>query len=191
MGASSIFKKLAPWLEAGATFLPGAGPGIAATINKIAADHNVTLPAPADHTLPDSLENAVAALTGNAQAIAALKQADQQFQLQMKQADFKQLSELEALGNADRDSARKMQETVKSWIPAVLACFSALSTTIVAVLIFTNHMQVMQNPASAALAATVVTWTFRDLAQVYAYYFGSSQGSDQKTQVLADIAKQP
>lgn len=191
MGFGSFFKKLAPWLSAGVQFVPGAGPVIAATINSIAGANGVTLSAPVDHTLPDTIENAVAAITGNSAALAALKQADQQFALQMQQAGFKQITDLEALANEDRDSARKMQETVKSWIPAILACFSMIACIIVTVLIFTNHLQVMKDPASSALAATVVTWTFRDLAQVFAYYFGSSQGSDQKTQVIADIAKQP
>lgn len=191
MGFGSFFQKLAPWLSAGVQFVPGAGPVIAATINDIAKTHSVPLAAPADHTLPDTIENAVAALTGNSAAMVALKKADQDYALQMQAAGFKQLDDLLALDNQDRDSARKMQEAVKSWIPAALAVFSAASCLTVAILIFTNHMQVMQNPASAALAATVVTWTFRDLAQVYAYYFGSSSGSQNKDQIIGDIAKQP
>lgn len=187
MGVGSFFQKLAPWLSAGAQFVPGAGPVIAATINAIAKTHSVPLTAPADHTLPDTIENAVAALTGNSAAMQALKEADQTYALQMQAAGFKQVTDVIALGNQDRANARDMQNKTGSRMPSILGCL-AVAALIMGFLLLAFHAP----PEGTKSVVLLLIGAFsRDAASVYQYYFGSSQGSDAKTQIIGDIAKQP
>lgn len=187
MSIGGFFKKLAPWLSAGVSFVPGAGPAIAATINGIAGTNNVKLTAPADSSLPETLENAVAALTGNSAALEALKQADQQFQLQMQQAGFKQVDDLEALAVQDRESARSREVQVRDRTPEI-------GFYVLTIGFFAALFCLFKFPVPAENKAVVFTM-IGSLGTLWiaagTYFYGTTRGSANKDQVLADIAKQP
>ena len=187
MGVGSFFKKLAPWLSAGASFVPGAGPVIAATINNIAGTHGVTLAAPADASLPETLENAVAALTGNSAALGALKQADNDYALQMQAAGFKQVADLEALAVQDRESARNREIQVRDKTPEI--GFYVLTIGFFTALFCLFHFPIPADNKSiifTAMGALTTVW----IASA-TYFYGTTRGSANKDQVLASIAKQP
>ena len=191
MGVGSFFQKLAPWLSAGVQFIPGAGPSIAGIITKIAGDHAISLPGAVEGTAA-SIGDAVAAMTGNSAAMLALKQADQQYAEQMQAIGFKQITDIQALDNADRASARERQIAVKDRTPSVLAAVITITALLVVYLVFSGHADsVLSIPATAAIAGAIVGYVFKDYGQVLNYYFGSSQGSKEKTKIIGDIAKEP
>lgn len=191
MGFGSFFQKLAPWLSAGAQFIPGAGPVIAGTITKIAGEHNVALPGKVDGTV-ESIGNAVAALTGNADAMLALKKADEEYALQMQAAGFKQIQDMEALAVQDRESARNREIQVKDNTPKILAYLyaSGFFITLAAEIWIAISGKII-NPLAEKSIDLLLGVLVGMVLGTKEYYFGSSAGSEKKSDLLADIAKQP
>lgn len=185
-----FFRKVAPWLATGAQFIPGAGPMIAGTINQIAGTHNVTLPKGKVDASIESLSEAVAAMTGNAAALADLQSKDREFQKQMQELGFQELKDLEALENADRASARAREvdlakANARDHVPAVLALAVTAGFFITLWWIFVHGVNKEVHDLAMAMVGTLGTaWM-----GVVMYYFGSSKGSDDKTRLLGDIAK--
>jgi hypothetical protein len=191
MGVGSFFQKLAPWLSAGVQFVPGAGPAIAGVITKIAGDHGVSLPSAVEPTV-ESIGNAVAAMTGNSAAMAALKKQDQDYALQMQAAGFKQVDDLIALGNEDRASARNREIQVKDNTPKILAYLYAAGFFItLAAEIWIAVSGKTVNPLAEKSIDLLLGVLVGMVLGTKEYYFGSSAGSDKKSDLLADIAKQP
>jgi hypothetical protein len=187
MSAGAFFEKLAPWLSAGVSFVPGAGPVIAAGITAIAKTHNVTLPASVDPTV-ESIGNAVAAMTGNSDAMLALKKQDQEYASQMQAAGFKQVDDVIALGNEDRASARAMHAAVpKDYTPEILAGTITVGFFTTLWVVFVHGV----NPETHDLAMVMVGLLGSAFGAVVAFYFGSSSGSEAKTKIIGDIAKEP
>lgn len=67
----------------------------------------------------DAVRQAISGATP--EQMLALKQADQEFALQMQALGFKQVTDLEALAAGDRKDARAMQIAQRSWVPAALS----------------------------------------------------------------------
>lgn len=114
--------------------------------------------------------------TMTAEQIEAVKKADADLKVKMKELDIK----LEEVAAADRDSARKMQIQNRSWIPAVLT-----------VLTVGGFFWLLIGSAMGTFALTgsdimmlLLGVLARETAGVYAYWFGSSSGSAQKTEML-------
>lgn len=184
MGAENFFHKLAPWLAAGVQFVPGAGPAIAGVITKIAGEHGVQLPSAVEPTV-ESLGNAVAAMTGNSEAMAALKKQDQDYSLQMQAAGFKNLEDIYALDNEDKANARNREIQVRDKTPEI--GFYLLTFGFFAALICLFHF-----PIPAENKATVYTM-IGSLGTVWLasgmYFYGTTRSSGAKDQTIADIAK--
>jgi uncharacterized protein (DUF697 family) len=121
-------------------------------------------------------------LTG--EQLVALKKADQDFQQQMEAAGFKHIEELEGLAQKDRDSARAREIAVRDNTPKLLA--AGVTAGFFGVLVF---MLLRPIPAEThdvllvMLGSLGTAWT-----AVIAYYFGSSAGSDKKTELMAKAA---
>ena len=114
--------------------------------------------------------------TMTAEQIAALKTAEANLKIKLKELDIK----AEEIAAADRDSARKMQIQNRSWIPAVLT-----------VLTVGGFFWLLIGSAMGTFALTgsdimmlLLGVLARETAGVYAYWFGSSSGSAQKTEML-------
>jgi hypothetical protein len=84
---------------------------------------------------------------------------------------------------ADRASARAREVSVRGVTPAALAWLVVTASVALGAAVVTGA--VTQNPAQAALVGTVIGYVFSEAKQVLAYYFGSSSGSDRKTELLA------
>lgn len=183
MSFGGFFRKIAPWLSAGAEFIPGAGPVIAGTVNSIAQATGHTN-VQAEGTL-DSISEAVASMSGNADALQKLKAADQAYQLQLQAAGFKQVTDLQKLQDDDRANARAMQVATKSWIPATLAMVITVGFLGLLFGMAIGKLKVVDNQAFILLLGSLATsW-----GMVVAYYFGSSSGSADKTSILAAQAQ--
>lgn len=113
--------------------------------------------------------------------LLALKNADQQFQADMRKLDI----DLDRLANDDRASARDRQVKTGDRTPAVLAY--AVTVGFFGVL---GGMMFGLTPDKGAEALLVMlgalggAWT-----SVVGYYFGSSCGSKQKTDAMAAMVK--
>jgi hypothetical protein len=110
--------------------------------------------------------------------------ADQVAQLKMAEIELaKQAQELglnfEKLAVEDRKSAREMQATTRSMMPPILACAVTLGFFSIVVMMFFNQVD-SSNPAILMMLGSLGTaWT-----GIIAYYFGSSAGSQAKTDLL-------
>ena len=104
--------------------------------------------------------------------LAALKQVEADFKVQMKELDV----DVTRIHASDRDSARKRQMTVKDRVPALLAVLTMISFFgYIAGVTFWSHA-VMADPAFLNLA---IGWLGGTSSSVIAYYFGSSAGQDR------------
>lgn len=110
----------------------------------------------------EALQQAVA--SGDPTTMLALKQADQSFQVTMKQLDI-DLAKVEA---ADRDSARQRESTTgDSWTPRILA-----STVVMGWM--GTQFYVMHNQLFGETVVALVGTLGNALMLVLSYYFGAS-----------------
>jgi hypothetical protein len=115
--------------------------------------------------------------------------ADQVAQVKLAEIELaKQAQELglnfEKLAVEDRKSAREMQATTRSMMPPILACAVTIGFFSIVVMMFFNQVD-SNNPAILMMLGSLGTaWT-----GIIAYYFGSSAGSQAKTDLLSKATK--
>ena len=130
--------------------------------------------------IPDStVEGVTAALTGNPEMTMKLKELDLEY------------AKLEV---ADRDSARKAYAAVatseyssaldKMVVPVLALGVVGLAFTLIGVLMFVNTPQDQQQIIIFALGFITSA-----AGQVLSFYFGSSQGSKDKTKEIQEMMK--
>jgi hypothetical protein len=114
--------------------------------------------------------------------------ADQIAQVKLAEIELaKQAQELglnfEKLSVEDRKSAREMQATTRSMMPPILAAAVTIGFFGIMVMMFFNQID-SNNPAILMMLGSLGTaWT-----GIIAYYFGSSAGSQAKTDLLSKSA---
>ena len=170
MDLADILKKVAPWLAAAA-----AGPaGLAGMGIKTAAE---ALGAPEQNT-----EAVTAALVGaTPEQMAALRQADNDFKLRMRELGYKSTADLEALAVADRKDARGMQVAKPSKMPALLSAVVTLGYFAILIGMMTGWLKVSDSQALLIMLGSLGTaW-----GMVMAFWFGTTSGSARKTDLLA------
>lgn len=178
MSIGGFFKTIAPWTAAAVQFVPGFGPVAAQAISTIAqASGHPTIKA--DGTI-SSISDAVAVMSGNADAMLKLKEFEAQTQQQMQQLGFQHVEELEKIAEQDRESARNREIQIRDLTPRVMGG-GVLAGFIVAVfMVLTGHAK-----ADSVMAGTLIGYLSAKAELVLTYYFGSSAGSDRKTELLA------
>lgn len=168
MDFTSILKTVAPWI-ATAVGGPLGGLAVGAACDALGVPEKTT----------DSLKAALAGVTP--EQMLALKQADQNFQVQMQAMGFKNISDLEAIAAGDRDSARKMQMANHSVVPACLTCFLTVAT--VAIIVF--RLTAKTPPQADSLLESMIGSLMTVWLGSCAYWFGTTRNSFDKTQLLA------
>ena len=167
----SIVKTVAPSLGA------VLGSPLAGTAIKVLTDTLLPGEAPDEKKLDQIISAGL-----SPDQIIAVKTADQNFERQMKELDVK-LFEIE---KDDRDSARKRE--------IALGIFSSIGLHILALIvlggfgfsvywIFAGTLPT--DPTQIGLMGTVVGYVSAKADQVVSYFFGSSAGSKQKTDAMA------
>lgn len=133
--------------------------------------------------LSDKTESAIKqALSGaTPEQMLALKQADQNFAARMQELGFQNVQALEKIAADDRDSARKREMTVQDYTPRILAYLIVGGFLGMAYGVLFKQMS-----ADSVLAGTIIGYLSAKAEQVAAYYFGSTAGSKQKTELLAN-----
>jgi len=118
-----------------------------------------------------------AALQGaSPDTLLALKEADQNFQLEMEKLDI-DLAEIEY---KDRDSARNMQKATGSVVVPILAVITVGGFFAVIGYVLTGKV-----PMDSTITGMVIGAVGSKAEQIYNFYFGSSAGSKDKTAHLA------
>ncbi len=129
---------------------------------------------------PDGTEEelAQAALGATPEQLLALKKAEQDFIVQMRELDI----DLERIGNQDRDSARNREIKLKDVTPKVLAAI--ITVGYFGVLFWMLNYGLPSNGGSEAMLVMLGTlgtaW-----GGIVAYYFGSSAGSRDKNETIS------
>jgi len=132
---------------------------------------------------PDGTEDELLQAAKNAtpEQLLALKKAEQDFAIKMRELDI----DLERISNEDRNSARNREIKTKDMTPRLLAgavtfgFFGVLSWMII------NGLPINGGEALLVMLGTLGTaW-----GAIVSYYFGSSAGSREKTDQLNQVLK--
>jgi len=132
---------------------------------------------------PDGTEAELveAAKSATPEQLLALKQAEQNFTVRMKELDI----DIQRIDAADRNSAREREVKTGDWTPRVLAAAVTLGFFGVLGSILQYGLPPQGGEALLIMLGTLGTaW-----GVIISYYFGSSAGSREKTQQLNQVLK--
>lgn len=174
-GALQVLKTVAPTLAA--TAAGPFAPLIAPLVAKVFGSND-----------PQALEPAL--LNATPDQLLALKKADNDLQVQLKQLGISE----EKLAFDDTEGARAMQVATKdptagrlAWL--VVGGFLIFSVGLAATMTLAPTKAAAIPAGAMALIGTVLGYLANEAKQAAAFYFGSSAGSQNKDAVLAEIAK--
>ena len=125
---------------------------------------------------PDQVQDMISTNKLTADQVAQIKIAEIELAKQAQELGLN-FAKLEV---EDRKSAREMQAATRSWMPPILAGAVTLGFFASMTLMFFNKVD-SNNPAILMMLGSLGTaWT-----GIIAYYFGSSAGSQAKTEMLS------
>lgn len=141
-----------------------------------------------DGSTPDQVEETILK-TSDPATYAAIKKADQDYAIQLQQLGI----DAQKVAEQDRASAREREVAVKDKTPRNLAylivggffTFSGFGVLIY----FKESLDANKLALLSAFIGTVLGYLVGESKQVIAYYFGSSVGSDKKTDLLNKVAE--
>lgn len=126
---------------------------------------------------PDKVEDLISSNKLTSDQIAQIKIAEIELQRQAQELGLN----FERLAVDDRKSAREMQAVTRSWVPPLLAGSVTLGFFAILIGMMFGKMSVADNTALTMMLGSLGTaWT-----GIIAYYFGSSAGSQAKTDLLS------
>lgn len=130
---------------------------------------------------PDTDEQQIAQAVARAtpEQLLALREADQQFKIEMEKLGV----ELEKIASEDRDSARQREVAVKDWTPRILGILAVFS--FLAYAAWVTYLD-----PSVGTINLVIGWLGGIATSVMTYYFGSSAGSARKTDQMDALIQQ-
>jgi hypothetical protein len=142
---------------------------------------------------PEAIEAAMSKASLDPATQLALAKGEQDFAVQMEtltNGKIKNAQDFEAhlleIDASDRASARDREKSVKDKMPMVLGILMVSLATVVSCAIVFGWSKAARDTTTAAMVGAVVGYVFGEVKQVYNYYFGSSAGSDRKTELLAE-----
>ena len=131
---------------------------------------------------PDGSEDELAAAVAGATPddLYKLRTADQQFERDMAKLGV----DLESIAQADRDSARRREVALGGYSNQVLAATLIIGFFVVIWAIFTDAS--LLTGEASILVGVIFGQLSGKVDQVVSYFYGSSSGSKQKTELLAN-----
>lgn len=130
---------------------------------------------------PSAVQEALAQAVMTPDGLAKLKEAEMDFQVQMKTLDIKSTYDLEALESTDRQGARAREVSIRDKVPAYLACgVTAGFFGLLGFLLRHAPPAESKDVLNIMLGSLGTAWV-----SIVAYYFGSSSGSAAKTELMA------
>ena len=175
----SAIGTIAPWL-AGTLGTPVAGVAVKAICDLFGLSANSATP-----------ENVTAAIAGaTPDRLIALKQADQKHQEFMTQIGYDNLQKLESIAAQDRDSARNREIQTKDRTPAHLAYmiiggFFGVATAQLVALMGWPDIAAKIPAQGWVIIGNISGYLAAEAKAAAAYYFGTTQDSGRKTELLA------
>ena len=124
----------------------------------------------------EKIANAIKDASLTPEQITSLKELELKYQSEEKERGFRYAE----LAFKDVDSARQMQISVKSAVPAVLAFVVTIGFFGILIFLVTNQSYKPTEPLLVMLGSLGTAWT-----GIIAFYFGSSAGSQRKDELLA------
>jgi|SRR6266404_510740 len=169
-----FFKKAMPFITTGLSLAGGpAGNAAALILGKVLKVDSPTV---------DSITKTLQGLTLTPELQAQLQEAENQYKLQMQQMGYQHEDDLAKIGADDRASARQMQIQTRSWVVPCLAIVITLGFFGLLTLLL-YHVA----PSGSEKILDVMTGSLGTAwIMVVTYFFGSSAGSDRKTELLAN-----
>ena len=137
---------------------------------------------------PDGSEAEVAAAiaTGGTDALAKLREADRAFEVRLRELGI----DLEKVHQADRADARGREvKTGDRWTPRLLSAVIVGGFLAMVYMVLSGYVKGLTDPLVAGMVGTLIGYVSAKADQVVSYYFGSSSGSADKTELLAGRAK--
>lgn len=126
---------------------------------------------------PDKVGDLISNNKLSAEQIAQIKVAEIELQKQAQELGLN----FEKLAVEDRKSARDMQSATRSWVPPLLAGSVTIGFFAILGGMMFGKMSVADNTALTMMLGSLGTaWT-----GIIAYYFGSSAGSQTKTELMS------
>jgi len=112
--------------------------------------------------------------------LLSLKQADQDFALQMEKLGFQNLEALEAISAGDRANAREREIKTQDWTPKVLGITITIGFFgLLSWLLCREPPEKSRDILNIMMGSLGSAWI-----GVVSYYFGSSVGSARKTELM-------
>jgi hypothetical protein len=180
MSFTEVVRKSFPFISAAASLGGPVGTIAAGLVGKAIGVDKVSPTA-------DGISNAIASAFANPEQRAALIDAENKFQLQMKELGYESAEQLAATDAADRASARGREIALKDKVPAVLALLVTLGFFGVLGYMLTHQVPPSSHDTMLLLLGSLGSaWI-----SIISYYFGSSSGSDRKTELLAQAPPVP
>ena len=119
--------------------------------------------------------------TATADQIIALRRADHDFQVALRQAAVEELR----IDAADRASARERQAKMDDWTPSVLGALIIAGFFLTLAVMVARRLPDGAETEFSIMLGALATMT----AAVVNYFFGSSAGSREKTKLLSQQGK--
>ena len=130
---------------------------------------------------PEKVDDLISNNKLTAEQVAQIKIAEIELQKQAQELGLN----FEKLAVDDRKSAREMQAATSSWVPPLLAASVTIGFFAILGGMLFGKMSIADNTALTMMLGSLGTaWT-----GIIAYYFGSSAGSQAKTDLLSKAAK--
>lgn len=169
-----FLKKALPWIGAAAT---GNVPALVAmAANQLSQSFGTNIAPTAD-----AIVKAVQGATP--EQLMAMKQADADFAAKMQAMGFAHQEEIEKLAASDRADARAREvKTGDGWTPRILAALIVVGWLVVQSFLLTHVIDTTMRELISRVLGTLDG----ALMLVLSYYFGSSAGSAEKNQMLAN-----
>lgn len=168
MDWTTIVKTVAPWIGT-ALGGPLGGMAVTAAANALGLGEKTT----------DAIKAAIGGATP--EELLALKEADQAFALQMQSLGFAQIKDLETIAAGDRASAREMQGTTRSWVPAALSVLVTIGFLGMLTGMLTGRLIAEDNQAMLIMLGALGV----AFGQVMNFWLGSTAESGRKTEIIA------
>jgi L-lactate permease len=174
----NFIKKATPWIGAAATG------NVPALVTMAAQAVGTALGTPVE---PTSAAISAAVAGATPEQLLALKSADNELALKLREFGYKEAVELEQLSVQDRASARDREVKLADWTPRLIALLVVMAWIAIQAYLLMHVV----DPSMRELVARLLGTLDAALMMVLTYYYGSNRGSDRKTELLAQSTPNP
>jgi uncharacterized membrane protein YeaQ/YmgE (transglycosylase-associated protein family) len=173
------------WKALVRTVAPVIGTALGGPVGNLAAQALSTVFLGTAEGTEDQIAEAVAKATP--EQLLALRQAEKEFVVRMRELDI----DVEKIAAADRDSARKREAATGDKVtPRTLAFIVVGAFLAMVASVLMGKVAGITDPTAAAMIGALIGNVSSKADLVFGYYFGSSAGSQQKSETLDRLSRQ-